>query len=209
MTRATPPANTAADHVTLLRGFVHRPLQVAYLLPSSRFLVERVVRAAAPQRARVVVELGPGTGGTTRALLRALPDDARLLAIELNGRFVRHLHRTVRDPRLVVHRGHAAELPVLLRAHDLAPPDVVVSGIPFANLSDEHGRRVLTAVRSSLADGGRFVAYQMRDNVERLARPLFGRPEVSAELRNVPPMRVYRWCVEAAEAINGTARGRP
>lgn len=193
MQRPIPPANTFRDHWALIRGLLDRPLDVAYVLPSSRYLVDEIVKSADLREARVVVELGPGTGGTTRALLRALPEDARLLAIELHPRFVRHLHRTIHDPRLIVHRGHAAELGVLLRAHGLDAADAIVSGIPFANLSREDGRGILRAVQANLRADGRFVAYQWRDRVNRLARELFGPARVTRELRNLPPMRVYRW----------------
>ena len=72
-------------------------------------------------------------------------------------------------------------------------PDVVVSGIPFSTMSPELGRQVIEAVHAALAPGGKFVAYQVRDRVHQLATPVFGPPEVSLELRNVPPMRVYCW----------------
>ena len=212
MARSTAAANTPRDHLALLRGLLDRPREVAYLLPSSRYLVDTIVRRAELAEAKVVVELGPGTGGTTRALLRALPEDATLLAIELHPRFVRHLHRNVRDPRLVVHRGHAAELGVLLRAHGLAAADAVVSGVPFANLTREDGAEIVRAVRRHLAPGGRFVAYQLRDRVDRLARHVFEEGSVTRELRNLPPMRVYRWRVPAKDRgalSRDRARARP
>ena len=82
---------------------------------------------------------------------------------------------------------------MLLRAHGLGAADAIVSGIPFANLSREDGRGILRAVQANLRPDGRFVAYQWRDRVSRLGRELFGAPRVTRELRNLPPMRVYRW----------------
>lgn len=51
--------------------------------------------------AHLVVELGPGTGGTTRALLRRMRPEATLLAIEINPRFTKLLRQSVLDPRLI------------------------------------------------------------------------------------------------------------
>src|SRR5262245_57404692 len=88
------------DHrLAFLQGFLKSPKQVGSIIPSSRFLERRVVRAADIANASLVVELGPGTGGTTRALLRALSPNARLLAIETAPRFVELLAHT-HDPRL-------------------------------------------------------------------------------------------------------------
>jgi hypothetical protein len=73
------------DHrMAFLQGFLKSPKQVGSIIPSSRFLERRIVRASEIERASLVVELGPGTGGTTRALLRAMSPKARLLAIEID-----------------------------------------------------------------------------------------------------------------------------
>jgi phospholipid N-methyltransferase len=181
------------DHrLAFFQGFLARPKQVGSIIPSSRFLERRIVRCAEVASARLVVELGPGTGGTTRALLRAMRPDARLLGIEINPRFSDLLRRW-RDPRLIVHEGSASEVPQILAKHELPAPDVVLSGIPFSTMPRELGTAILRSVHHSLAPGGLFVAYQVRDRVEILARAVFGRATVQTELLNVPPMRVYRW----------------
>jgi phospholipid N-methyltransferase len=186
--------------VLFFRSFLERPMQVGSVIPSSRFLEQRVARAAALERARCVVELGPGTGGTTRALLRRMAPGARLLAIEINPRLARQVQERVVDPRLVVHTGSAIDLTQALREHGLAAPEVVVSGIPFSTMPRELGLAILRAVRDALAPGGLFVAYQVRDRVAVLAREVFPRPRVELEMRNVPPMRVWRFPKDAASA---------
>lgn len=195
------------DRFAFFQGFLRRPKEVGSIIPSSRFLERRIVRSAGVQRARLVVELGPGTGGTTRALLRALPADGRLLAIEVNPRFVRLLRRT-RDRRLLVHQGSAAEIVPALAEHGLGTPDVILSGIPFSTMEPRIGRDILRSVHDALGPGGVFVAYQVRDRVEHLGRAVFGRPRVQTELLNVPPMRVYRW-VKGAQGPLTPPRPRP
>jgi phospholipid N-methyltransferase len=182
------------DHrLAFFQGFLKRPMEVASIIPSSRFLMRRVVRCADVASARLLVELGPGTGGSTRTLLRAMRPDAKLLAIEINPTFVRLLQASIRDPRLIVHEGSAADVGRALREHGLGQPDVVLSGIPFSTITKTLGRQILASVREALKPGGRFVAYQARDRVEILGREVFGRARVQMELLNVPPMRVYRW----------------
>lgn len=184
----------ASDHpLVFLQGFLKRPKEVASIIPSSRFLMRRVVRCADVSRAKLVVELGPGTGGSTRAMLRAMPADATLLAIEINPAFVTLLRTSIDDPRLIVHEGSATDIGPILAKHGMNAPDVVFSGIPFSQIPREIGLDIVRAVHDSLAPGGRFVAYQARDRVEKLGRQIFGRPDVQLELLNMPPMRVYRW----------------
>ena len=181
------------DHrFAFLHGFLKSPKQVGSIIPSSRFLERRVVRAAEIANASLVVELGPGTGGTTRALLRALSPKARLLAIEIDPRFVELLGHT-QDPRLIVHEGSASEIEAALRKHALPAPDVIISGIPFSTMTRSVGEQILRSVYDALEPGGLFVAYQVRDRVESLGRRVFGRAQVQTEILNMPPMRVYRW----------------
>jgi phospholipid N-methyltransferase len=194
----TGRASRLTDAMAFLRGFIAHPLEVASVVPSSVFLEARVVQAADLAQARCVVELGPGTGGTTRALLRALPPQARLLAIEVNPGFCGRLRRLIDDPRLVVHAGSAESLAEALRRRGLPPPDVVVAGIPFSTLPRESAERIAEAIHANLAPGGRVVAYQWRPRVAGYLAPLLGPPRAAWEWRSLPPMRVFVWVKPAA-----------
>jgi phospholipid N-methyltransferase len=196
---ATPRSigSTLGDRFAFMRGFIAHPGQVASFVPSSRYLEQRIVQAAAIAQARTVVELGPGTGGTTRALLRAMSPEARLLAIEVNPYFHHRLVQRIADRRVALQLGSAEKLAELLPAHRLPAPDVVVSGIPFSTMPADVAERIAATVAACLAPGGRFVAYQLRDYVARYVMPHLGPPETWWETRNVPPMRVFRWARRA------------
>jgi phospholipid N-methyltransferase len=191
--------------VLFFKSFLEKPKEVGSIIPSSRFLERRITRCARLDRARVVVELGPGTGGTTQALLRAMRPDARLLAIEINPRLAERVRARIADPRLVVHCGSAEDIAGALAAHGLAAPDAVVSGIPFSTIPRPLALAILRSIRTSLAPTGCFVAYQVRDRVAVLAREVFGEPtHMALEVRNVPPMRCWRF--EAAGSPGASAR---
>jgi phosphatidylethanolamine/phosphatidyl-N-methylethanolamine N-methyltransferase len=180
------------DSLVFFQGFLRRPKQIASVVPSSRFLERRVARLAKLHCARTVVELGPGTGGTTLALLAAMPPRSSLLSIEINPDFIAPL-QAIDDCRLTVHQGSAEQLSDILRQHGITSADAVISGIPFSLLQPEGRRRVVETVWSALAPEGRFVAYQVCGRIRTLARPLFGRAQVALELRNFPPLRIYAW----------------
>lgn len=180
------------DGIAFFLGFVRHPRLVASVVPSSRFLTRRLAGFVAASKARVVVELGPGIGGTTRAILDALPEQSRLLAIEINPDFIPRL-RSDPDPRLIVHPGCAERIREALDQYGLARPDIVISGIPFSTIPAPLGRRILHSVWSCLKPGGRFVAYQVSGRVARLGRDLLGTPETGVTLLNVPPMRLFHW----------------
>lgn len=180
--------------VLFFKSFLERPMEVGSIIPSSRFLERRVMRCARLGEAKIVVELGPGTGGTTQALLRAMRPDAVLLAIEINPRLAERVRARIADPRLVVHCGSAEDIQGALAAHGLGAPDAVISGIPFSTMPRAVALGILRSIQSCLAPTGCFVAYQVRDRVAVLAREVFGKAShMELEVRNVPPMRVWRY----------------
>ena len=194
MTSALPleQQNNNHNRIVFLREFLRHPQQVGSIIPSSRFLERRVIEVAAVSSARSIVELGAGTGGVTRAILRAMQGDATLMAVEVNPRFCSLLRRIQAD-RLIVQRGDALELQDAIASHGLSAPDVVISGIPFSTMSRSRGAKIVESISAVLRPGGYFVAYQISAHVHALATPLLGQPRTVVEFLNIPPMRIYRW----------------
>jgi len=180
------------DRLAFLRAFLRAPRRVASIVPSSRFVERRIVARSAVAAATTIVELGPGTGGTTRAILRAMPQHARLLCIEIDP-ILHGMLRRIGDPRLIAHLGSAEQLQEILNQHGLPAPDVIISGIPFSTMDRAVGRRILEAVSAALSHGGRFVAYQVRDRVAHLGSPGLDLRRVELEWLNLPPLRVFQW----------------
>lgn len=200
--------------VEFFRGFLKNPKEVGSIIPSSPFLTRRVLEAGAVRRARVIVELGPGTGVLTRAILRHMPAEGVLVAIEINPDFVEVLQRECADPRLSLYEGSATDVEKALAQAGATQADLVVSGIPFSTMDRGDGRRTLEAAKRALAPEGRFVAYQVRSHVRRFAEPIFGPAEKHTEIWNIPPMRIYVWKqppadprLEAGEARTATLSG--
>ena len=192
MANTTSVKSLVNGRVAFFQEFLKHPLQIGSIIPSSRFLEERILGTAGIASATTIVELGSGTGGTTRAILRAMPKHAKLLSIEINP----HLHTmisNIEDKRLIAHLGNACELKEIVSMYGLDAPDVVISGIPFSTMKDSDGARVIEAISSLLAPNGRFVAYQVSKQVATLSRPFLGPERMVVELLNIPPMRVYQW----------------
>lgn len=181
------------DELAFLRGFLRRPNEVGSVVPSSSVLEQDLIAHAQLRVARCVVELGPGTGGTTRAFLRAMPVESRLLAIELSPVFHARLATTIDDPRLIAQFGSAEKIEEFLAARRLPAPDAIVSGIPFSTMPAPVADRVAAAIASALAPGGRFVAYQFRAHVDRYVSPHLGSAVRHWQWINFPPVRVFIW----------------
>src|SRR5262249_5718932 len=81
------------------RNVLRHPRMLGSIMPSSRFLIKQLLQPIDWERARVIVEYGPGVGGITAEILRRMRPDARLVAIEMNPEFVSFLRKTLVDDR--------------------------------------------------------------------------------------------------------------
>jgi len=109
----------------------------ASLTPSSRYLARAMVKALDLAKAKVVVEFGPGTGVMTRELLAAAPEDAQILAFEINTRFVDYLRTEINDPRLVVIAAGAETTAAELQRRGYARVDAVLSSLGFGLMPEK------------------------------------------------------------------------
>ena len=139
-----------------------------------------------------MVELGPGTGCVTRALLQRLRPDARLVAVEINPRFVEEVRKNIVDSRLQVVQGSASDLSDILRQLGMGPVDCVVSVLPFASIPPTLRAEVMDAVRKGLRPGGTFVAIQYSGLVmPKLLEEHIGGYRVRRSWLNLPPALIY------------------
>ena len=184
---------TPNSPLEFFKGFLRNPKEVGSVIPSSRFLTKRVMDCGEVRQARVIIELGPGTGVLTKQMLEVMRPDAKLIAVELLPYFCDHLHETIVDPRLHIYNGCATSLEGALASAGETQADLIVSGIPFSTIGRGDADRTLEAAKRALSPQGRFVAYQFRSAVSRIAAPVFGEPETHSGFWNIPPMRIYVW----------------
>jgi hypothetical protein len=134
---SVPPKKAALGGKALLfaRNFFRHPRMLGSLVPSSPFLIKRVLRRIDWGTARVIVEYGAGVGTFTSEILRRMRPDAILVAFETNDEFVHYLSETLRDPRLHIVHGSAGQVGKVLERLGRGPADYVISGIPFSTRS--------------------------------------------------------------------------
>src|SRR5512145_821417 len=128
--RVSPLVQTAL----FAKNFLQHPLMLGSFMPSSRFLIRTLLEELDFDRARVIVEYGPGVGTFTHEILKRMRPDAMLIALETNREFVNFLQQSGADPRLHVVHGSAAAVHGALAAHGASRADFVISGIPFSTL---------------------------------------------------------------------------
>jgi phospholipid N-methyltransferase len=175
------------DKLLFFRNFLSHPSAIGSVIPSSPFLVKDLLDGVDFERARVVVEYGPGTGVFTKEIMRRLHPEAKFLCIELLDDFYHSLRERFQDPRMILVHGSAADVARLLEQHGLGAPDAVVSGLPFTSLPDELRHEILSETVRVMKPEGRFVLYQYSLFLVNHLRRYFGRISHRLTVLNVPP----------------------
>jgi phospholipid N-methyltransferase len=173
------------------KNFLQHPRMLGSVVPSSRFLTQRILDRIDWSRARVVVEYGPGVGNVSQQLLSKLDRNGRLILVEMNEEFVFLLRQRLRDPRLTVVHGSAANVRRILGELRLDKADFIISGIPYSTIPAALRRRILSESRAVTSAGGELIVYQFMRTIERDLRDCFDEVQVEFEALNFPPARVW------------------
>ena len=180
-----------SPHWQFLRGFLKHPVMVGSIIPSSRTLIEHMLRPVDWKNTKLFVEYGPGVGTFTRPILELLPEDATLIAIDTNPDFVRFLKESIDDDRLITVNGSAADVERIIAERGFDYADYVVSGLPFSTLPPGVGEEIAKATARVIRVGGAFLVYQFSTKVLDFLKPRFERIDREFEWINVPPAHLF------------------
>ena len=191
---ASERAKSRDEHDGEFMGYVKAfwdDRSIGSVTPSSRFLVERMVKSSALADAKTIVEYGPADGVLTRELLKQMRPDARLFAVEFNEKMHAALVDKVKDPRLTAIRGDVRHIDKLLAAEGLKSVDRIASCVPFAFFTGRERHEILTKTSELLNPGGRFVALGYTTHLIPMLGDYFGDVDIQFEVRNIPPSFVF------------------
>ncbi|HTM36296.1 MAG TPA: rRNA adenine N-6-methyltransferase family protein [Terriglobales bacterium] len=185
-------SRSLGSHLLLFAmNFFKHPTMLGSVIPSSRFLVKAVLSQVNWERARVIVEYGPGVGTMTQQILQSMREDAILVAIELNTQFVEFLDKKITDPRLRVIHSSATDVREVLAALGLDRADYVISGIPYSTMADSMRDEILKETRELLDPEGALLVYQFTRTVLPYLRSNFTSVEQDFQPLNILPARIF------------------
>jgi phosphatidylethanolamine/phosphatidyl-N-methylethanolamine N-methyltransferase len=178
------------DEVRFLRSWIEKPLHMGAVMPSGRMLARTMAQYVEIESDDPVVELGPGTGAITSALIERGVDPKRLVLVEYNPGFCALLRD--RYPQAKVVQADAYRLRDSLREALDTAASAVVSGLPLVTKPMQIRLRLIRDAFLSLAPGAPFVQFTY-SVVPPIPKSL---PGVSTEAServwmNLPPARVW------------------
>lgn len=181
--------DSLSDNLRFLRALIARPKNVGAIAPSSRGLARTMARQIDPSRPGPVLELGPGTGVITAALLERGIEPERLTAVEFDPHFAAAL--AARFAGVHVVQGDAFDLARTLNGRDKEPFAAIVSGLPLLNFPMASRRALIDGALARLAPHAPLIQFSY--GMHAPVVPPAGHSVVRAGFvwANLPPARVW------------------
>jgi phospholipid N-methyltransferase len=179
------------------KNFLQHPAMLGSMIPSSRFLVDRLLGKIDWEQAHTIVEFGPGVGTITGSILARMHPAARLVVFEMNEDFVGFLARNYPDSRLHLVHGSAERVHRELDRLKLNGADYIISGIPFTTMPVDLRESIMRESRAALNPGGAVLVYQFTRAVLPCLRAHFSQIDQDFEFRNILPARLF-YCTREA-----------
>jgi phosphatidylethanolamine/phosphatidyl-N-methylethanolamine N-methyltransferase len=182
-------SNAAAEHFHFLKGLLARPKNVGAIAPSSPALAKAIAAQIDPSIAGPVLELGPGTGVVTEAIIERGVAPERLTAIEYDPDFAK-LVRT-RFPGVHVVQGDAFDLKKTLGNGNGELFAAIVSGLPLLNHPLARRHALIEGALAKLRPGAPYVQFSYGTKPPIPAPNGASVKRAALILRNLPPARVW------------------
>jgi phosphatidylethanolamine/phosphatidyl-N-methylethanolamine N-methyltransferase len=185
-----PTLGKIENEARFLRSWLERPLVTGAVTPSSKLLARTMASYVDPRVPGPIVELGPGTGPVTDALVnRGVPED-RLVLVEFNPDFCKLLKK--RFPRATIVQGDAYQIARTLDGVLSEPAAATVSSLPLFTKPVEMRVALLAEIQALMHRSAPFVqfTYAMVPPIPKNPRSY----AVTASNRiwlNLPPARVW------------------
>jgi phosphatidylethanolamine/phosphatidyl-N-methylethanolamine N-methyltransferase len=178
------------DDVRFIRSWIEKPLTTGAVTPSGRALARTMAGYIDPDVPGPIIELGPGTGPVTEALVAQGVDPSRLVLVEFDPTFCRLLRK--RYPAATVVHGDAYGLKRLLAGLLQQPAAAVVSGLPLFTKPLPMRLRLLFEAFGLMLPGAPFVQFTYHAVAPIPKRLDRVRAEASERIwMNIPPARVW------------------
>jgi phosphatidylethanolamine/phosphatidyl-N-methylethanolamine N-methyltransferase len=193
------PKHPFEDEAHFIKTLFESPRATGAVSPSGRFLARAMARAVEATGPGLVVELGPGTGPVTKALIERGVAPENLVLVEYEASFCRLLAE--RFPKVRVLQGDAYRLTQSLAELRGRPIRAFVSSLPLLNEPPARRQDLVAEAFALMGPGGVFVqfTYGVASPIPRQIDGLTLSAEVGAPVWfNLPPARVWTYRVACA-----------
>jgi phosphatidylethanolamine/phosphatidyl-N-methylethanolamine N-methyltransferase len=191
MTKSPPKKDLfTQDDAHFLKRWVKNPLKTGALMPSSPFLARKMASYIDLTLEGPVIELGPGTGPITEAIIEAGIKEERLILIEFDKTFVQLLQQ--KFPKAKVIEGDAYAIAKTLAGHLTEKAAAVISGLPLVTKQDHERIALVNEAFTLMQETAPFIQFTYAP-LSPLPEKLYKSEGSDPVWRNMPPARVFTY----------------
>ncbi|NKN35148.1 methyltransferase domain-containing protein [Agrobacterium sp. a22-2] len=178
------------EEIRFFKGMMDRPKTTGSIIPTSSVTARKMASVIDLQSGLPVLELGPGTGAITKAILaRGLPPE-RLVAVEYSTDFYQHLQRTYPGVRLI--NGDAFDIEKTLGDLKNLAFDCVISAVPLLNFPMQDRIKMLESLLDRLPAGRPVMQISYGAVSPIIAQPdRYHIQHFDFIVRNIPPAQLW------------------
>jgi phosphatidylethanolamine/phosphatidyl-N-methylethanolamine N-methyltransferase len=185
----TAPPDVLSGNLRFLRALMAHPKNIGAIMPSSRALGRAIARQVDPARPGPVLELGPGTGVLTQAVLERGITPGRLTLVEFDPDMAAFLAGHFDGVDVI--EGDAFDLARTLGAKAREPFSAIISGIPLLNFPMARRRIFMEGVCRLLAPGAPLIQFSYGAHAPVVPSPDYSVTRTAMVWANLPPARVW------------------
>ncbi len=162
------------------------------LIPSSRFLAEKMLKHIDFEKAKLIVELGSGNGAITKRILSKMNPRTKLICFEINDTFYEELLK-INNSQVTILKASAEDIIEEINKLNYKEADYIVSGLPLSILPKKLSESILIESHKVLKKEGRFVQFQYSLDYYKKLKKIFNKKNVSLNFEpiNFPPAFIY------------------
>ncbi|TVY08877.1 class I SAM-dependent methyltransferase [Paenibacillus cremeus] len=178
----------AGQPLLFLQKFITNPKEIGSIIPSSRFLSQKMVQSVPWQDIRTVAELGSGTGAVTQLIQASSAASTQVFLFEKDRHMLGNLAKQYPDYHC---HSNACQLLNVIERSGVSQLDCIISGLPFFNFHPELRDELIHQIMQSLKPGGYFVAFQYSLQMKKQFSHVFEIEQIHFVPFNFPPAFVY------------------
>lgn len=176
------------EKIVFLKNFIKNPRQIGSVIPSSKRLSRKMAGQIDYDRAKFIIELGPGVGPYTEIILKSKKESTKYIAFEKNDDMINILREKFSKIEIY---NKAEEMTEIFRENDINSVDYIISGLPFTVLEKNIRNTILQQCYDNLDVGGKFITFQYSLDLYKYLKSKYRKVEIKFVPFNIPMTFVY------------------
>ena len=164
--------------------------EVGTILPSSKFVVEKMVAPINFKKKLTILELGSGSGVITKELLEKMSCDSQLICFETNKKFYQELKK-INDKKMILINESAEKMKSYLDEFEIKKIDYIVSSVPLVSLPKKKTNKILSVSVEILGKSGKLIQLQYTKLLDKKLKSYYNQIDIQFTSKNYLPAFIY------------------